>query len=293
MNFQLHTVLDKYKPRNQDEYSSAIFKLKEKITSWAGNDLLGIYLSGSCQKGTAISLSSDIDLLISLSNTCPNTLKEIYNSLTKFLGNQYEYVRKQNVSLGLKLDKNISMFSLLLMNQSENVLQSIIEEQNKIKVDVTPAKLQPSSYNDHSVYVSKKDTWTKTNINKHINDISNSGYTNEIKLIKIWRELNNLSFPSIYLEYLVIKILSDRSINSLSLTSNLNYILEQLAKESGNPLTSRIQDPANSNNILSDLLSEIEKRKIIIKSQESLSKIIKPASIGLIFSEWDFSKVLY
>ena len=79
--------------------------------------------------------------------------------------------------------------------------------------------------------MSKKDTRKQTNIQKHINDISNSGRTNEIKLLKIWRELNRLEFPSIYMEYLVIKILSGKSKSEDALENNFRYLLSELAKD--------------------------------------------------------------
>jgi len=51
------------------------------IKEWAGTQLIDIYYSGSRAKGTAISLSSDIDLFISLKSDTTNSLKEIYTSL--------------------------------------------------------------------------------------------------------------------------------------------------------------------------------------------------------------------
>ena len=65
---------------------------------------------------------------------------------------------------------------------------------NGLEVDITPARKQTGNTNDHWLYVSKLDTRKQTNIQKHINDISQSGRINEIKLLKIWRELNHLDF---------------------------------------------------------------------------------------------------
>jgi len=73
-----------------------------------------------------------------------------------------------------------------------------------IEVDVTPARRQSHLSNDHSLYLSKTGTWKQTNIKKHIADISNSGRVSEIKLLKIWRDLHRLEFPSIYIEYLLV-----------------------------------------------------------------------------------------
>jgi hypothetical protein len=210
------------------------------LQTWAGSCFIEIINSGSRAKGTAISLASDVDYLVSLTSNCNESsggLKSIYDALYTRLST-YHNVRKQNVSVRINL--------------------------GGLEVDVTPARKQAGNTNDHNLYVSKSDTWKKTNIQKHIADISQSGRTNEIKLIKIWRELNKLDFPSIYLEYLIVaNILSYRSKDINSLADNVWYILNELAKDNGNPLFARIIDPANSNNILSDLLSQAEINKII------------------------------
>jgi hypothetical protein len=201
--------------------------------------------SGSRAKGTAISIASDVDFLISLTSGCNENsdgLKSIYDSLYDKLNNSYQNVRKQNVSVRINL--------------------------NGLQVDVTPARKQNGSTTDHWIYLSKSDSRKQTNVQKHISDISQSGRTNEIKILKIWRELNQFDFPSIYLEYLLVNnILLYRSKDANSFASNAWYALNELAKDSGNPLFSRIVDPANSGNILSDLLTTAEKNKIIAKAK--------------------------
>jgi hypothetical protein len=52
-----------------------------------------------------------------------------------------------------------------------------------------------------------------------------------------------------------------------SLGDNFWYVLNELAKTQNNPLFIKIVDPANSSNILSDLLSDSEKNQIILKAQ--------------------------
>jgi hypothetical protein len=86
--------------------------------------------------------------------------------------------------------------------------------------------------------------------------------------LKIWRELNRLEFPSIYLEYLLVNsILYGKSKDQNSLGDNVWYVLNELAKTQNNPLFIQIVDPANSSNILSDLLSNSEKNQIISRAQ--------------------------
>lgn len=234
-------ILQKYKPRDLSIYNYSINLLKSTLITWAGSCYLNILDSGSRAKGTAISLASDVDYLVSLSSSCNENsggLKSIYDSLFTTLSKNYAAVRKQNVSFRINL--------------------------NGLEVDVTPARKQVGSINDHWLYVSKQGTWRQTNIQKHINDISKSGRVNEIKLLKIWRELNHLDFPSIYLEYLIVNnILLYKPKDMNILGDNVWYILKELSKTVGNPLSARIVDPANSANILSDLLSQAEKNKIV------------------------------
>ena len=49
-------------------------------------------------------------------------------------------------------------------------------------------------------------------------------------------------------------------------------MLQELSKDTSNPLNSRIVDPANSSNILSDLLSLIEKKTIISKAKKAIGQ---------------------
>lgn len=235
----LTQILQKYAARSLANYSSQISQLKTTLQSWASSCYVNILDSGSRAKGTAISLASDVDFLVSLTSGCNENsggLKSIYDGLYTKLNSSYQNVRKQNVSVRINL--------------------------NGLQVDITPARKQNGLTNDHWVYLSKSGSRQQTNIQKHITDISQSGRTNEIKILKIWRELNQLDFPSIYLEYLIVKNILQYKSNG-DFASNAWYILNELAKDTGNPLFARVVDPANSNNILSDLLTVAEKNKII------------------------------
>lgn len=243
-NMYLQTILTKYAPRSLGSYLSQITLLKSDLKQWAGSCYLNILDSGSRAKGTAISIASDVDYLISLSSGCNENnggLKSIYDSLHNFLKAKYSPVRKQNVSFRINL--------------------------SGLEVDITPARKQSGNTNDHWLHLSKLNTWRQTNIQKHITDVSTSGRTNEIKILKIWRELNGLDFPSIYLEYLAINILSGKSKDPASLADNIWHLINELKKDVGNPLFGRIVDPANTGNILSDLLTTTEKNAIIAKAK--------------------------
>lgn len=208
------------------------------IQSWAGSYLVSAEYSGSLAKGTAVALSADADIFISLSSTTKETLQEIYTSLHAYVIKAGYTARKQNVSIGVNV--------------------------NGHKVDLVPGKRQSQHGNDHSLYRSKAGSWTKTNVYTHINHVQNSNRIQEIKLTKIWRELHKLDFPSFYLEMAVIDALKYKSTNDL--VNNFIAVLNFLA----NDFTSKTYtDPANSNNTISDDLTLSEKKKIATHANSS------------------------
>lgn len=236
-NEYLINVVNKYKLQGIDQYTetSIIYPIQKEIYKWGGEDIVDIKLSGSRAKGTAISLASDLDLFISLTSSLDMNLRDIYNSLYNYFNKNGYSVRKQNVSIGLNFKGN--------------------------KIDLVPAKRQSQYGNDHSIYRSKADTWTKTNIDTHISKVHNSGRINEIIALKIWRENHQLEWPSIYLETFVIDNLKGRALSDLS--DNIWYLLKIISEEF---LYQTIVDPANTNNILSDELTDFEKKKVIAQA---------------------------
>lgn len=215
--------------------------LEKIIKQWAGSQLLGINISGSRAKGTAIKLSSDIDLFISLKSDTVNSLKEIYNSLYDILVSNKITSRKQNVSIGVSYGGH--------------------------SIDLIPAKKHSGNTNDHSLYRNKVDSWTKTNVISHINLVRNSGRLLEIIALKIWCKLHGLDFPSIYLELTVLDALYNKNKNQLA--SNFITILNYLENSF---VDKTVIDPSNSNNKISDDLYKYEKEAISKKAKESLNQ---------------------
>lgn len=211
-----------------------------EIQQWANIYLLDIYTSGSRAKGTAIKGNSDIDFLISLSSTTPGTLCEIYDSLYNWLNTKGYQVRKQNVSLG------IAYYGY--------------------NIDLVPAQKQSGHTNYHSLYCRKRNSWMQTNIQQHINYVINSGRINEIKIIKIWAKLHKLDFPSIYLEHIVIDALKGKNKGNDYLGRNVMTVFQYIVD---NLLTARVIDISNSNNIISDELTQNEKAVIVNNAKES------------------------
>ena len=210
------------------------------LRQWAGDNLLGVYPSGSFMKGTAVRSGTDIDLFLSLSENTTETLKEVYNQLFDCLTSAGYSPRRQNVSLNIR----VSQYS----------------------VDLVPGKRQNALSGDHSLYRRKADTWTKTNVLTHARTVIGAGRANEIRIVKLWRNQKGLDFPSFYLELSVIRALSARPLPGLLLGNPqltlaqrvigvFDYLRDSFA-------AARIADPANSNNIISDDLTAREKAKV-------------------------------
>jgi hypothetical protein len=216
-------------PQSQARGMQAL--LEPMLRQWAGGAIEQIKPSGSFAKGTAIRSGTDIDLFISLSSATSDTLQQIYEKLFAHVKLNGYTPKQQNVSIGLRV--------------------------STYDVDLVPAKRQSYLGQDHSLWRRRAKTWTKTNVDTHIRVVSTSGCTNEIKVLKMWRNQKLLDFPSFYLELSAIRAITDNPGGSLS--NNVWNALEYLRDKFAN---ARIIDPANTNNVISDDLNAVEKQRI-------------------------------
>ena len=208
------------------------------INQWAGAYLVETFFSGSYAKGTGVLGSTDIDIFISLSSSISYSLGQIYNGLFDLASSKGWVPRRQNVSIGVSY--------------------------NGAKIDLVPGRVQTGYYNYHSLYLNRQDSWTQTNVKLHIDRISQSNRIDEIRAIKIWRNLHNLEFPSFYLELTVLNALSGRSTSNLA--QNVLAVLHYLETSFQ---TARVEDPANTNNIISQDLTAAEKWAIAEQARRS------------------------
>ncbi len=233
------SVIKKKKGKPVSFLDPRLTNIKKIIRTWAGECLSDIKLSGSCAKDTAIKGVADCDLFISLTSSTTQSLAEIYNSLEATVKSNGYKTRRQNVSIGIKIDD--------------------------LDVDLVPGKIHSGYKNYHSLYSSKKDTWLQTNIDLHINTVTNSGRQEEIVATKIWRELHSISFPSIYIELTTLQALKFK--NKSQLSTNFWSVLQFLSKDFVN---NKVIDPANTNNVISDMLTKSEKETIQKKAIATL-----------------------
>jgi hypothetical protein len=210
------------------------------LAAWGNGHLKSTHPSGSFAKGTANRGATDIDLFLSVSDTAPNTLADIHDTLFRALKLQGYNPRRQRVSIRVKV--------------------GIYE------VDLVPGKVQPSLDGSHSLYLRKGDTWTKTNVARHIQLVRGSGLIEEIRLLKLWRDRYQLSLPSFYLELAVLRALEGMMRGQLA--TNVFWCLRYLANDFADD---RFVDPSNSANVISDDLTYLEKLNVAGSARTSLS----------------------
>lgn len=244
IDMYLKKVLSKYD--NNYPYDIEREKIKSSLSSiiydWFnsfndGNNIkISIEQSGSIAKGTAIKGKSDIDLFVSLRDEQNLvSIEEFHKEMYKYLKCIFEHIREQNVSIGIVY--------------------------NGYDIDVVPAKKintkSYENYNDHYLWSNKKHGRIQTNIQKHIDMVKNSTCQDIIMILKVWREYNRIEFPSIYIEQLCIEVLGKYNCSSLS---QKFYQMMSVIWENLDDIY--IVDPSNSGNIISDIMTDNEKKEL-------------------------------
>jgi len=142
---------------------------------------------------------------------------------------------------------------------------SINVKVNGQDVDLVPAKRQGAWSHDHSLFRNRANTWTKTNISTHIAHVMASGRNAEIRVLKLWRNQKGLDFPSFYLEMTVINALTGRNGGlAQNVWTALQYLRDSFTD-------AKVVDPANTNNVISDDLTDTEKQRIKKAAETALA----------------------
>jgi hypothetical protein len=205
-----------------------------------------IKYGGSRAKGTMIKESYDLDIVCYFLSDVEKTLKEIYEETRACLQKKYA------------IEPKASALRIKIVNA-----QGLTVDYH---VDVIPGKFVVGS-KDVFLYLSGTDKERiKTNIKTHIDYVSGSNYKDVIKLLKLWRTRNNLFIKTFVLELLVVELLKKND-SQLSLSGALKYLFKNIQD---NIRSLKLVDPANSNNIISDILSDADKLLISNKAGDSV-----------------------
>jgi hypothetical protein len=215
--------------------------LKKPLTEWAGRYLLGIHHSGSYAKGTRVKGATDIDLLISLGPRTPLDVDKLYERLFDFLKKKGFKPVRQSVSVGVC--------------------------HRGLELHLIPARQEWGGSNDHRVFETAHQRVTRTNLDTHLRVVKESDVIEEVRLLKVWRNLRNLRLPSFCLELMVIDALRHKAHHQPS--KNLETVLVYLKEVFPN---APIRDPANFENRVSDDLLKHEKIALADAATESLKQ---------------------
>ena len=181
------------------------------------------YYGGSFGKHTMIKARYDLDLVMYWPHTATYSIQGIYTAVGEVLKKHWKYVNSKTVAWELPF-------------------------QGGFHIDVVPGKALDARYYEANLHRTDTGTTLKTSLKKHIDTVRNSGRTDVIRLMKLWRARKNVPFKkSFLLELMTIDGCKSKSTNDLE-----GQLLGALAYIRDNIRTCNVIDPANTNNSLSD-----------------------------------------
>jgi hypothetical protein len=219
----------------------AAAELRNPIIEWGGRYLQGASFCGSYAKGTRVKGATDMDMLVSLGPRTPLDADKLYDRFFDFLKKRGYKPTRLNVSIGLQY--------------------------HGLEVQLIPARQEWGGANDHRIFETEHQRVTRTNFDTHLRLVQESGFIDEIRLAKIWRNLRNLRLPSFCLELAVMDAL--HSSQHQQLAANLETVLRYFVDTLPN---APLRDPANFENRVSDDLLKHEKIAISEAAAESLKQ---------------------
>ena len=181
------------------------------------------YYGGSFGKKTMIKALYDLDLVMYWPHTATYSISGIYDSVGNVLKRNWTSVNSRNVAWELPF-------------------------QGGFHIDVVPGRALDPQYYEANLHRADTATTLKTSVKRHIDIVRNSGRTDAIRLIKLWRARKNVPFKkSFLLELMTIEGCKGKATSDLE-----GQALAALRHIRDNIRTCNIIDPANSNNSLSD-----------------------------------------
>ena len=200
------------------------------------------YYGGSYGKKTIIRERYDLDIVIYWPQTTSYTIKEIYDMVGRQLKTKWKSAHSKTVCWEIKFQGNFH-------------------------IDVVPGRALDTRYFEANLHRTDTGRTLKTSLKAHIDTVKHSGRREAIRLLKLWREKRGVPFKkSFLLELMTISGCKGRSFTDLEpqVLAALGYIRDSI-------VTARVVDPANSNNLLSDDISDADKRIIKSMADSALS----------------------
>jgi hypothetical protein len=204
-----------------------------------GNDPR-VYYAGSYGKNTMLDIYHDLDIVVYYP-TSTKLLRDIYWEVYYALTGAGYIAQQKDVAIRLPYDGGFM-------------------------VDVVPGRALDNTYRYANLYRSEVDSRLQTSIKIHIETVQESGLRGTMRLMKLWNYRHNLGVRSFFVELLVARVLKDTS-----LTGYDNKLAAMFRYIASNIQTVRIVDPANTNNVISDLIPSIKKRRVADQARAALA----------------------
>jgi hypothetical protein len=227
------------------------------------NDALVFYPldGGSFAKRTAIVSNYDLDIVLAFVKDSYPSLEEmyydVYKKLCKALGQQ-ALIQKQSKAISVSFELKSGDF---------------------IDFDIVPGKEINNFQKDKNLNLYIRPDWIwqrgssfKTNYSQQRNITTNKpDARNVIKLLKIYRERNNLSIKTVVVEQCVVDALSENNFGiHPSLTENLLNAMDFMCKKLEQKF---LIDFTNSNNNLNNKLSRSDRCNISELLQKDIERV--------------------
>jgi hypothetical protein len=199
------------------------FNESKPAINWAGSKAKGTMIKASYDGDVTFYFDHDTD------DDAGDTLQEIYDDVAAALGQEYSVERKT---------------SALRVRDKK-------DWKTDLHIDVVPGRYTDDGRSDVFLYQEGGEkSRLKTNLQKHIDHIRDSGVRPAIRLGKYWRTLNGISSAKTFvLELLIVELLTGRENDPLE--DQLLHVFEQFRNNASNL---SVKDPANSNNDLTPIL---------------------------------------
>ena len=212
-------------------------------------DKPSIKYAGSREKGTMIRDNYDLDIVCYFPNTDTRTLKEIRDAVSLHLGKNYMMEDKTSAERILNLKGSTAP--------------------STYHIDVVPGRFIADT-NDVFIYLADGDKdYLKTNLKTHIETIADSGCVPVIRLAKIWAHRNKLEIKTFVLELFVVDALKgSRTKDDLKVS-----FLKVMEEMKNRFTTAMIEDPANTNNVVSRLVPPSSKIIVARAAETAFNKL--------------------
>ena len=191
-----------------------------------------VYYGGSYAKNTLIQASYDLDIVFYWPSDFPYSLESLYRAAESTLDREWQIVIKKKVGLEIPF-------------------------QGDFHIDVIPGKFSSKDENYAYLYNSKTSSRFQTSIYVQVDYVKNNKRQDVIRLMKLWKKRKDVPIKTFILEICVIEGCKgyDRSKLEPQLLAAFKYIRDNIQN-------TKILDPANSNNIISNDLSREKKNRI-------------------------------